>query len=208
LFHIFNKKAEDYDNWYKRNKILFECEINVIKSLNLQGNGISIGVGTGILDSQIPIKIGIDPAFNMLKLATNRGTDCIQAVGEYIPFKNESFDFALITFTICFLDNPKETISEINRVLHHNGKLAVCIITKNSPWGKDYLKKAEEGHVFYSYAHFYSISEIKALLEENSFKIVSTKSTLSFPPSATPVLEDPSDDHNDKGFVCVKAVKF
>ncbi|MHA1341535.1 MAG: class I SAM-dependent methyltransferase [Promethearchaeota archaeon] len=208
MFQIFSNKAEDYDNWYIKNKIIFECEAKVIKSLNLQGDGLSVGVGTGILDSQTQIKIGIDPAFKMLKFASARGIKGVQAIGEYLPFRNESFDFVLISLTICFLNNPKETISEIYRVLHLDGELAVCIIPKESPWGKLYMKKAKKGHIFYRYAHFFSLSEIKSLLEENFFKITVIKSTLSFPPSMTPTLEEPTEDYYNKGFVCVKAIKI
>lgn len=206
--NIFDQNATRYDDWYIKNKVLFECEAKVMRALDLQGRGLSVGVGTGILDSQVQIEIGIEPALGMLKFASARGINPIQAVSENIPFKDESFDFLLMTLTLCFLDSPKKAIRELYRVLRFGGELAICIVTKDSAWGKEYIKKAEKGHIFYSLAHFYSLSEIRELLEDYSFKITVLKSTLSFPPTAIPKLEEPSEKYEGRGFVCIKAVKI
>ena len=205
---IFDQNASRYDKWYIKNKILFGCEAKVIKALNLHGHGLSIGVGTGILDSYAPIEIGIDPALSMLKLALARGIDPILGLGEYLPFKDEYFDFTLMTLTLCFLNSPKSVIRELYRVLRFGGELAICIVPKDSAWGKAYMKKAKRGHIFYSQAHFYSILEIREILEDHFFKIKTLKSTLSFPPTAIPTLEEPSEKSEGRGFVCIKAVKI
>jgi len=115
-----------------KNPILFKCEARVIRSLKLQGRGLSIGVGTGTLDSQALIDVGIDPSVNMLKFASAYGIKIVRAVGEHLPFKDEAFDFTLLTLTICFLDSPKEAILEARRVLRCRGELAVCIVPRDS----------------------------------------------------------------------------
>jgi len=46
------------------------------------------------------------------------------------------------------------------------------------------MKKAKAGHVFYSHAHFYTVQEIEAMLENGSFETVSMKATLGYPPSS------------------------
>ncbi|MCD6469721.1 methyltransferase domain-containing protein [Candidatus Bathyarchaeota archaeon] len=207
-YKVFDEHAEKYDSWYWRNPILFKCEAEVIKSLKLNGRGLSIGVGSGILDSQAPIDVGVDPSANMLKLASARGIKPIRAVGEHLPFKNEVFDFTLLTVTICFLDSPEKTILEARRVLRPQGEIAVCIVPRDSSWGKEYMRKAREGHIFYSHAHFYTLGEIKQLLKKNSFRVVMIKSTLSYSPHDEPQIEKPSEDPKEKGFVCIKAVKI
>ena len=178
-----------------------------MKALNLRGRGISVGVGTGILDSQAQIEIGVDPVLSMLKLASVYGIELFRGVGEYLPFKEGVFDFALMTVTLCFLDNPEKAILEVKRILQSAGVLVVCIIPKDSEWGKEYMEKGETGHDFYSHAHFYSLSELEKLLSRCSFKVISIKATLSYPPSTTPHYEKPSENPKDKGFICVKAVK-
>jgi len=206
-YKVFDEHAERYDSWYQKNPILFECEARVIRSLNLRGKGLSIGVGTGLLDYQAPIDIGIDPSVKMLKLTLTRGIEPIRAAGERLPFRDETFDFALMTVTICFLNSPKETILETGRVLRRHGKLAVCIVPKDSSWGEEYMKKAKAGHIFYRHARFYTLMEVEQLLKECSFKVITVKSTLSYSPYEKPRIEEPSESVKGKGFICVKAVK-
>jgi len=207
LTNVFNQHAKRYDSWYQRHPVLFECEAKVVKALNLKGRGLSIGVGTGVLDSQASIKVGVDPASNMLKLSSSRGIEPVRAVAEYLPFRDGSFDFALMTVTLCFLDSPEKALLEARRILHSSGELVVCIIPKDSAWAEEYMKKAEAGHVFYRYAHFYRLSELEGLLRKCSFEKVTMKATLSYPPSEKPRVEEPSENPEGKGFVCIKAVK-
>jgi len=207
LTKVFDKHAKRYDSWYQRHPVLFECEAKVVKALNLKGRGLSIGVGTGILDSQASINVGVDPALNMLKLASSRRIEPVRAVAGYLPFREGSFDFALMTMTLCFLDSPEKALLEARRILRSSGELAVCIIPKDSAWGEEYMKKAEAGHVFYGYAHFYRLSEIEGLLRKCSFEKVAIKATLSYSPFEKPRVEEPSENPEGKGFVCIKAAK-
>ena len=206
-YRVFEKHAERYDSWYRKNPVLFECEAKVVRSMNLRGKGLSIGVGTGILDCQAPIDVGVDPSLSMLKLALTRGISSIRAVGEKLPFKDEAFDFALMTVTFCFLDSPGKTLLEVRRILRRGGELAVCIVPKDSSWGEEYIKLGKAGHLFYSHAHFYTLLEAIELLEKYSFKTIMTRATLSYPPSEEPRIEEPSENPEGKGFVCIKAVK-
>lgn len=141
-YKVFDEHAEKYDFWYRKNPVLFECEARAIRSLKLNGRGLSIGVGSGTLDSQAPIDVGIDPSANMLKLASTHGIKPIRAVGEFLPFKNEVFDFTLLTVTICFLDFPERVIIEARRVLRPQGEIAICIVPSDSDWGREYMKKS------------------------------------------------------------------
>jgi hypothetical protein len=92
-------------------------------------------------------------------------------------------------------------------VLQASGYLALCIVPRESSWGKEYMKKAKAGHVFYSHARFQTVHEIEKILKRCSFKTVSVKATLSYPPSEDPRIEEPSEDPEGKGFVCLKTVK-
>ena len=208
LYKVFDEHAERYDSWYRKNPILFECEAKVIRSLKLQGRGLSIGVGTGTLDSQASVDVGVDPSANMLKHASLRGVNPVRAVGEHLPFKNESFDFALMTVTICFLDSPEKALLEVKRVLRRRGELAVCIVPRDSSWGEEYTKKGEAGHIFYSHAHFYTLREVEQLLKKCSFRVVAVKSTLSYSPNEKPHVEEPSENPEGKGFVCIKVMRI
>jgi ubiquinone/menaquinone biosynthesis C-methylase UbiE len=204
---MFDKHAKDYDLWYIRQRKVYESEVLAIRALKLDGFGLDVGVGSGALACKANVSVGIDPSYEMLKIAKSRGIECIVAVGEFLPFKNFVFDFALITLTFCFLKNPKSVLNEVKRVIKDNGHLAICIVAKDSTWGELYMKKAKEGHKFYKFAKFYTFKELCIVLKDN-FEIVNIKATLSYSPSDKHVIEEPSDEVSGKGFICVKCKKI
>ena len=206
-YKVFDRNVERYDAWYLRHEEIFKCEAKLLRSLKLRGEGLSIGVGTGILDVEAGVRIGIDPSINMLKLARKRGVETILSVGERLPFRSGIFDYVLMSVTLCFLTAPKPVLKEAYRVLKAEGEIAVCFIPRDSAWGEAYMEKARRGHPFYKHARFYTLEEVKRLLEECSFKVTTVKGTLSYPPNVKPKIEEPAEDVEGKGFICVKAVK-
>lgn len=206
--YVFDEYAWKYDSWYARNREIFECELKAVKALGLSGVGLDVGVGTGIFSVEIGVRVGIDPAINMLRIAKDRGVNVVQAVGENLPFRNDVFNYVIMIVTLCFLDEPKASLDEIWRILKKHGFLAVCVVPRDSSWGEFYIKKAEQGHVFYRHAHFYTVEEIEKMLEEYMFIVTDYKATLSYDPRDRPRVEDPVNEVGGKGFVCVKATKY
>lgn len=203
----FDLQAEEYNLWYQKNKEVLESECKLIKSFNLKGLGIEIGVGTGVFAPCSNISIGIDPAIKMLKIAKNKGIDVVRAVGETLPFKGEIFDFVIMIATLCFLERPRDVLKETWRVLKNRGSLVVCILPKDSKWGELYEKKKSEGHEIYKFAHFYTFKDAISLINDTGFKVVMSRSTLRQPPGETFKAEEPEDGFQGHGFACIKAVK-
>jgi ubiquinone/menaquinone biosynthesis C-methylase UbiE len=83
-YEVFDRNAEKYDEWYLRHPEIFKCESLVLRSLKLNGEGLALGVGTGILDVEAGVKLGIDPSLNMLKLARKRGVEPVLSMGETV----------------------------------------------------------------------------------------------------------------------------
>jgi len=206
--YVFDRYAWKYDSWYSRHKEIFECELKAVKALKLSGLGLDVGVGTGIFTVEIGVRVGVDPAINMLRIAKNRDVNVVQAVGENLPFRTGIFDYVVMIVTLCFLDDPECVLRETWRVIRENGFLAVCIVPKDSSWGKLYIEKAKQGHIFYRYAHFYTVEEMRKMLKKYNFKVVECKATLSYRPCDRPRVEEPVSGFVGKGFVCVKAVKL
>lgn len=206
-YGVFEQFSKDYDSWYSQNPEIFESEIRAIKAFDLKGLGLDVGVGTGIFASKIKVQVGIDASMQMLKISAKRGVQAVGALTEFLPYPDETFDYVLMTVTLCFLDDPDSALKEIYRILRCNGILVVCIIVRDSPWGQLYVKKAEQGHCFYRYAHFYSLSELEELLEKHDFRIVDYKSTLTYLPSSVAVIENPKSDPLQGSFLCVKVVE-
>ena len=206
-YKVFERFSKYYDSWYSQHPEVLESEIRAIKTLGLNGLGLDVGVGTGIFASWAKVQIGIDASTQMLRISAKRGVQVVGALAEFLPFPDETFDYVLMTVTLCFLDNPETVLKEIYRILRPNGVLVVCIIVRDSPWGKLYVKKAKQGHRFYRYARFYSLSELEELLEKSDFRIVDYKSTLTYSPSSVAVVENPRSNPCQGSFVCAKAVK-
>jgi len=143
----------------------------------------------------------------MIKIAKKRGVNVVQALGELLPVKDESLDYVLFVFTICFLISPQVSLREAWRVLRSGGNVIIGFIPRNSKWGKLYLKKKTEGHRLYKHAKFYTLDEVKKILKEEGFKTKANSATLSQGPETIRKVEDPSSDVSGRGFICIKAVK-
>lgn len=204
---LFDKSAEDYDSWYGSHPEIFASEVKAVKALGLEGLGLDVGAGTGIISSEIGAQVALDPSLPMLRLSRHRGLDAVRGVAESLPFADTAFDFVLMATTICFLGNPVESLLETRRVLKDHGSIAICIIPKNSSWGRFYSAKGKEGHRIYSKARFYSVNEVKALLRECGFRPDMVSSVLHYGPRFAPRREEPKIDEEKGGFVCIRAKK-
>lgn len=204
-YRVFDEYSKRYDEWFERNREVFESELLAVSALGLRGSGLDVGVGTGMFSASIGVRYGIDPSINMLRVAKTRGVEVVRALGERIPFRDGCFDYILVVDTICFLQSLRNALSEAKRVLKSGGIVAVCLIPKDSPWGRLYQEKAREGHPFYARARFYTLAEVEEVLSGLGLKILEYWATLSYGPRDEPYVEAPTSETRDKGFVCLKA---
>ncbi|MBN1398894.1 MAG: class I SAM-dependent methyltransferase [Bacteroidetes bacterium] len=166
----FEEHTDDYEDWFVRNKYAYQSEILAIrKLLPVKGNGIEIGVGTGLFAKALGINTGVEPSPKMSALARKRGIDVIDGIAESLPLKENSYDFALMVTTVCFLDDIKKAFNEVRRILKPHGCFIIGFIDRNSTIGKVY-QKFKENNVFYRYAEFYSTREILEYLKTSGFR--------------------------------------
>jgi len=202
----YDQNWQEYDTWYDNHPAIYESELNVLKKAIPLGVGLEIGVGTGRFASPLSLEFGLDPAFNMLKLAEQRGVTVIQGIGENLPFKNESFNFALIVLTIWLVDNPLSVLKEAVRVLKKRGVLILGILDRESSWGKFYMRKAAKSS-FYKSPHFFSPEEILLIFKDISLEFDAAFQTLIQPPPDIKYREEPERGYGQGGFVVLKAIK-
>ncbi len=99
-----------------------------------EGKVFELGCGGGLnqslYDSQrVTSFSGIDPNETLLDAARQRARekgwehDIRQGVGEDIPFADGSFDTAVVTFTLCSVEDPAKVLGELRRILKPRGKL-------------------------------------------------------------------------------------
>ena len=165
----FENYHDEYDEWFVRNRLVYQLEIDAIKDLLPRDSyGLDIGVGSGKFSLPFGITTGIDPSFKMALKSKISGINVFLAVAEELPFKNGVFDFALMVTSICFLDDLKKAFSEAYRVLRPGGHIIIGLIDPESDLGRKYIRRQSESR-FYKDAEFYAPDEIVCLLEQSGF---------------------------------------
>jgi len=201
----FDNLTSEYEAWFVENKTLFQSELLALRQVvPVDKKGLEIGVGSGIFAEQLGIHYGIDPAEKMLEYARARGVEVQKGVAERLPYEDESFDYAALITTICFVDDPQGAIQEAYRILKKKGEIIIAMLDKATPFGQ-FLDKGKDKSRFYKYASFFSAVEIVELLETNSFRVVHVLQTLENP--ATTIVENPAEGHGKGSFVVIKGVK-
>lgn len=205
--HIFDENWKVYDNWFDEHPAVFQSEIRAIKKVTpASGRGLEIGVGTARFASILSVKFGLDPSLNMLKVAREREVQVVQGVGEFLPFKDESFHFVLIVVTMCFVSDPRKVLREAARVLKREGVLILGIIDRESRWGRYYEARAAHSK-FYKAARFFSAHDILILLNDIPGAFSEAYQTLLHPPPELRKTERPQTGYGQGGFVVFKWTK-
>jgi SAM-dependent methyltransferase len=204
---IFEKHAQEYDEWFDKNKPVYESEILALKDLiPREGTGLEIGVGTGRFATLLGIKIGVEPAKTMADMARQRGIDVYEARAEALPFDDESFDFVLMVTVMCFLGNPLQALEEIKRVLKPGGHIVIGIIDLDSPSGKDYERKKMTS-TFYKYANFHSSEQVLNWLTSLDFGHLIVHQTVFKSPEQIDAVEPFKNGHGKGALVAIAAKK-
>lgn len=204
---VFEERAFEYDAWYEKNKGAYLSEIEAIRPHLTNGVSLEVGVGTGRFAAPLGITFGLDPAFQMLKLAQKRGLKVIKGVAEALPFKEESLDLILMVVTICFLKEPELALREAYRVLKPKGRIVLGFVDRDSFLGKLYLAKKEKSP-FYREAKFYSVHEVLNMLEKTSFKPLLITQTIFRPLEEIKQVEPIKEGFGEGGFIVISAEKI
>ena len=165
----FDIHTNEYDNWFVKNKHIYQSELNAVKYLTpTRKVGLEIGVGTGRFAAPLNIQFGLDPSEQMIKVAKNRGLKVFKGIAEQLPIKEKIVDFALMITTVCFVDDLSQSFKEVKRILKPDGSFIIGFVDKKSTLGKEYQKKRKKTK-FYGDAAFYSTSKIIKCLKKTGF---------------------------------------
>jgi len=202
--------AAEYDAWFDEEdgELIFDSEVKAFQQVlaSLPEPWLEVGVGSGRFAQALGIETGIDPSAKLLEIAKQRGIKVLPGKGEELPFTGGSFGTVFLIVTLCFLDRPVIALREARRILRPDGKLVLGVVLLESPWGRFYQMKKEEGHRFYSHATIYSYREVESLLADSGFKLETVTSTLFQKPGEVKETEDPKDGLSaDAGFTVVVA---
>jgi len=203
----FDEHSEDYEKWFEFNKYAYHSEIRAIGHfIPKKGKGIEIGIGSGLFAQPLGIKDGIEPSPRMRRIAQERGLNVYDGIAEDIPLKNNTFDYALIVTTICFVDNIEKSLKEVWRILKPTGRVIIGFVDKNSRIGKIYQEN-KQFSTFYKEASFYSSEEVKKYLQNEGFREIEFVQTLFGELKSITETQDFKQGYGDGSFVVVKAEK-
>jgi ubiquinone/menaquinone biosynthesis C-methylase UbiE len=203
----FEKHLAEYEQWFIDNLNVFLSELAALKKvLPSEGNGVEIGVGSGIFASSLGIKDGVDPSNIMLEKARDRKINAIYGVAEKLPYPDKSYEYALMVTTICFVDDVLQSFNEVYRILRNNGTFIIGFVDKNSPVGKIYLKYKKQ-NIFYKDAVFYGTEEIYRYLTEAGFRTLTTLQTVFGMLDTVKDVQVPENGYGKGSFVVIRAIK-
>lgn len=148
---------------------------------------VDLGVGPGflskVLNKMVPHAeiIGVDPSSDMLKLAEeNAKVKTMVGSSENIPVKDGSADVVVSRFNLTYWKKPRDSFTELFRILKPGGKVVIEALNKDfSQWKlfgvKVHMVLNQSGadiasyHVD-AYKTAYSIGSVKQLLSDSAFK--------------------------------------
>lgn len=98
------------------------------------GRVLELGVGSGLnLPFYDPVRVarvtGIDPSPPLLRRAGPRAAqaavpvELVEGFAERLPFDPGSFDSAIVTYSLCSMDEPARALAEVRRVLRPGAEL-------------------------------------------------------------------------------------
>lgn len=203
----FEKYAEQYEDWFEKNRWVYEAELRAVKAmLPTGGQGVEIGVGTGRFAEPLGIKIGIEPSSRMREIAQKRGIQVFDGVAEELPFDDSQFDFVLMVTTVCFVDDISKALLEAHRVLSHGGILIIGFVDRNSMVGQTYLSRQKE-NVFYREATFFSVDELVEIMDRAGFGDLTFRQTIFKTLTETTRDEPVKSGHGEGSFVVIRGRK-
>jgi ubiquinone/menaquinone biosynthesis C-methylase UbiE len=186
----FDKWADSYDDgrispWFKFYQTL------ALSKLKLEHGGsfLDVGCGTGwavrVAASRLKsgISCGIDISPKMIGNAVSRKSGgelenaCFQiANSESIPFRDETFNSIICTFSIHHYENPVASLSEMKRVLKPDGTIVILESARElSPanWLQDRIRRyIEKSHVKY-----YTVNEMTNMLKKAELSLATKVDT-------------------------------
>ena len=180
----FQPEATDYDGWFDRHPVLFQSELEAIRSLLPPFEiGVEIGVGTGRFAASLGIRQGLEPLGDYAKIAHTRGIEVVQGVAEQMPYPDGNFDLALMVTVDCFLDDVQKAFAETHRILKPGGSFVVAFLDKNGAFVKKYERSNSTS---YKNAHFHGPTEIVGWMTKAGFSDFRFAQTLFAEDPASP----------------------
>lgn len=157
---------------------LYDVVASVTNNMKLQDGQIwaDIGGNDGYMLSEVPAfmtKINIDPCDDSFKTEAEKRCDLvIQSFFTAGVYKNSKFGKVKAKIVSCIsmfydLDNPGQFLDDVNEILDDNGLFVMQL-----SYTPLMLEQMEFTNICHEHMYYYSLFNIKGLLEKHGFKIM------------------------------------
>ncbi len=190
-------KPQKYDAWYatplgktsdRLEKALLFSMVGV-----KQGEGVlDAGCGTGIYSIELARRGGhvtaLDDSSEMLDRARTKAGRAdlkiafIKADALKLPLPDGHFDLVVSVCMLCFVKERDAALLEMKRVLKPQGRIAIALLNRWSPWALLRMAKGLIKETAYNRAEFLTPSEIESSLANAGFKEIEIRTCLFFLP--------------------------
>ncbi len=175
--YVFDfKDASAYEKWFYSpgNRITADREARLIFDMlkPIRGRALlDIGCGTGarlagFVEKGLDVS-GLDPSPYMLDIAREKFKNRVEFFrnfGESLPFEDNSFHYATLITTLEYVDDPGKVIEEACRVT--KDKIFIGIYNRYALKCIERRVKALFSDSIYRHARFYSVWEIKQIIQK------------------------------------------
>ncbi|MFA4825633.1 MAG: methyltransferase domain-containing protein [Methanoregula sp.] len=176
---IFDRFADDYDEWFDANKDIYAAQTGSLRRyIPGTDNGLEIGVGSGRFACRLGIRHGLDPSLRLLAMARERGVETVLGKGEFLPYRSGTFSCILMMTVICFLDDVARSFREACRVIRPGGTLIVAFLEKDGEVALRERAREPAGR-FLHYAEFLTAEQVMAALTYAGFSGVGVRENLN-----------------------------
>jgi ubiquinone/menaquinone biosynthesis C-methylase UbiE len=125
--------------------------------------GCGAGLGLGYLANNAKLVIGGDYTESLIYTASSyyQGrVPLVQFDGQYLPFKDQSFDVVVLFEAIYYLPNAEKFLAEARRVLSQDGVLIISTVNKDWSEFSESLMSTR----------YYSVPDLAVLAAQQGFK--------------------------------------
>lgn len=184
---IFDRIAPGWYNF--RHRTIFKTELDNLSNRWQKGRLLNVGCGHGadFVSFKRGFELhGLDFSREMLKLAKKYAdkyeftANLVQADIRCLPYKNESFDWAIAVATYHHLDKKGDRLSalwELRRVLKPGGE---AFVTVWNHWQPAFWLKSKNTEVpwrtgdetLYRYYYLFSYGELEKLVKKAGFQLL------------------------------------
>jgi ubiquinone/menaquinone biosynthesis C-methylase UbiE len=137
-----------------------------------RGSVLDIGAGTGHITTWLTRRgyymTALEPCQAMREVG-KRQTEAwsihwCDALAEQLPFRDASFDGALLFTSLEFVQNPARALCEAMRVVRRQGWVIVGFLHALSPWAALYRYRANRGEMPWATAQFFTRDDVERVM--------------------------------------------